>query len=454
MRLVPTLALLLAAGLPACDDGNGDTDGDADADTDVDGDTDVDVDTDGDVDGDADADADGDADSDVDADADGDADGDGDVTPLGTCTVPIPPHSEAEQTLVDLPADTWWQAPDSEMRQVCPDRGDENCANAIEAWSGGAYDPVNNRMLVFGGGHADYSGNELYAFDVGTLEWSLLTEPSPAEYMNQDPLPDGQPVSRHSYDGLQVITHANRFFAFGGSRWQDGGGTHITWTFDQEALTWHNMEPADEPGFSNCCDDASAYDPATGRVFMHITKALVSYDYDENRYAMLADFGYPPLWPRYEAWGDKRCLIDTTRHLLWCFGDGLVMVYDIDANEFVTDDWVTTGGAPYTNADQVSSYPDQIIETTGGEVITASGPAVDYDPVTDDLVAWVGGGAWVLDLDTREWTQGTSTGAAEVPSPRGTYGRWRYIPRANVFILVNSVDANVYFYKHTPGCGT
>ena len=35
----------------------------------------------------------------------------------------------------------------------------------------------------------------------------------------------------------------------------------------------------------------------------------------------------------------------------------------------------------------------------------------------------------------------------------GTYGRWRYVDAYNVFILVNSVDENVYFYKHTPGCG-
>jgi hypothetical protein len=35
----------------------------------------------------------------------------------------------------------------------------------------------------------------------------------------------------------------------------------------------------------------------------------------------------------------------------------------------------------------------------------------------------------------------------------GTYGRWRYIARLNVFVLVNSVDDDVRFYKHTAGCG-
>ena len=453
MRAITIMAALLAVTVSSCSDEPADADADVDN-SDAGGDSGG-----GDADSDSDADEDigpGDAGGDADADdAGSDADpydgGTGD--PLGTCTDPDPPFSDDEQTLHDLPAGSWWQAPASTMRTVCPDRGDENCAAVITAWSGGAYDTVHNRVLIFGGGHADYSGNELYAFDIGTLTWSRLTDPSPSTYMDQDPLPDGQPVSRHSYDGLQYLTHADRFFAVGGSRWHDGGGTHVTWTFDPGANTWQDMEPENVPSFSNCCSDASAYDFASRRVYLHITGYLVSYDFDTNRYETLSDFGFPPLWPRYEVWGDKRCLMDTSRDLLWCLGSGLVMVYDVANDQYVTDDWVTTGGAPFSNADQVGGHTEQIFETTGGEVITASAPGADYDAVSDEIVAWVGGGVWALDLETREWRHGTSEGAPESPTSHGTYGRWRYIPRTNVFVLVNSVDDNVYFYKHTPGCG-
>ncbi|MEJ7669969.1 MAG: hypothetical protein WKH97_14820 [Casimicrobiaceae bacterium] len=32
---------------------------------------------------------------------------------------------------------------------------------------------------------------------------------------------DGKPVSRHAFDGLQYITHANRFFGYDGARAKD-----------------------------------------------------------------------------------------------------------------------------------------------------------------------------------------------------------------------------------------
>lgn len=370
--------------------------------------------------------------------------------PQGTCTEPDPAFTAQEMMLIDLPANRWWSAPGTELRPLCP-AGADQCPGVIGAWSGGAYDPVHNRMLIFGGGHADYSGNEIYGFDLSTLSWSRLTEPSDPSQQDMDPLADGRPVSRHSYDGLQYITHRNRFFATGGSRWRDGGGTHLTWTFETETSTWRNMMPANEPSRPNCCSDGSAYDPGTGRVFLHFTGSFVSYDYDANRYETIADLGFPPLWPRYEAWGDKRGLVDTRRGLVWFLGADLVMVYDIATDEFVTDDWVTTGGAPFSNG--LTDYPEQLFNTTGGEVITASGPGADYDVVADDIVAWVGGGVWALDLETRVWSQGTASGAPADPTSTGTFGRWRYIPRLNVFILVNSVDEPVNFYKHTPRCG-
>jgi hypothetical protein len=66
----------------------------------------------------------------------------------------------------------------------------------------------------------------------------------------------------------------------------------------------------------------------------------------------------------------------------------------------------------------------------------------------------VGSGApYALDLDTREWTLGGEVGAPVSAASGGTFGRWRYVAAYNVFILVNSVDENVHFYKHTFGCG-
>jgi hypothetical protein len=323
----------------------------------------------------------------------------------------------------------------------------------VEPWSSGAFDPVHQQMLVFGGGHSDYAGNEVYAFPIETLTWERLTEPSDSDYENQDPLPDGNPVSRHTYDGLAFITHAGRMFAHGGSRWRDGSGTDVSWSFDPETGRWEDRNPQEDPETPNCCGEGSAYDPTSKRVYFHLIQSLAAYDYDANEWIELADYGSEPFWPRYESWGYKRGLVDTKRDLLWFLGDDLMLVYDIQADAHVTDDWVTIGGADFTNEEVVGDRPEQLIATGGGEVVTAPAPGADYDTAADDIVAWVGGAPWILDLDTRRWTRSRAAGGPGDPSARGTYGRFRYIPRVNAFILVNGSAENVWFYKHSDGCG-
>ncbi len=369
-----------------------------------------------------------------------------------SCVEPSPEFTAEEGDLVALPADSWFEVPFSELERVCPDEL-TNCGNVVDPWSSGAFDPGHNQMLVFGGGHADYSGNEVYAFSIRSLSWERLTEPSSSEFENQDPLPDGAPVSRHTYDGLAFISHVGRLFAHGGSRWQDGSGTDVSWSFDPEARQWENRNPPEPPDTPYCCGESSAYDPRTRRVYFHLIQSLAAYDYDANRWVELADYGSAPFWPRYEAWGYQRGLVDTKRDLLWFLGDDLLLVYDIQSDAHVTDEWVMTGGADFTNEAQVGERADQLISTGGGEVIAAPAPGADYDTATDDIVAWVGGAPWILDLDSRHWTRSRATGGPGDPSTRGTYGRFRYIPRVNAFILVNGSGQNVWFYKHSAGCG-
>jgi hypothetical protein len=72
--------------------------------------------------------------------------------------------------------------------------------------------------------------------------------------------------------------------------------------------------------------------------------------------------------------------------------------------------------------------------------------------VTKQFVAWNGGDAvYTLNLDTRVWTKHPSAPTNTViPGPQavaGTYGRWRYVPSKNLFILANTIDEDVYFYK-------
>jgi hypothetical protein len=370
-----------------------------------------------------------------------------------------------EQLLIDLPPQTWFEAPDSHMREVCSTSAVVsmvNCYHVVNAWGGGAYDSVHRRMLVWGGGPS-YWGNEIYAFDLRTGSWFRQTEPSePAEgasiteFYNRDPLPDGQPVSRHSYDGVEFMTDLGVLWVHGGSRATDGSAIATTWSFDP-VVGW--SQRATGPGGYSL---ASAYDPRTRRIFVHATENFHIYDVETDTWTTVPGFGSAPLWPRYAGGGDRTGVIDTRRGLYWtvggfCFPDdcqGNVFVWDIGAGTAVTDDWNTTGGGAYSNRDLVGDMrPDQLFEGGGGAIYNVPAPGIDYDTAADDLVAWPNAGApYALDLETREWTLGNEVGAP-TSTRRGTFGRWRYIEAYNVFILVTSVDDNVHFYKHTAGCG-
>src|SRR5262249_55208648 len=73
-------------------------------------------------------------------------------------------------TIDSLQAGQWFQVPNSNLSAVLPNPlPPGNPVNIMAAWSGGAYDTTRDRLIIWGGGHADYAGNEIYVFDVNSL---------------------------------------------------------------------------------------------------------------------------------------------------------------------------------------------------------------------------------------------------------------------------------------------
>ncbi|MGO9920668.1 MAG: sulfatase-like hydrolase/transferase [Isosphaeraceae bacterium] len=97
--------------------------------------------------------------------------------------------------------------------------------SGILAYWGGVYDPVNHQFLIFGGGHADYWGNEVCAFSPATLTWKRMYEPdAQARYTSgnidnvKGKLKDSdKPYTRHTYNQLCFVTNSASMFIFGGA---------------------------------------------------------------------------------------------------------------------------------------------------------------------------------------------------------------------------------------------
>lgn len=339
----------------------------------------------------------------------------------------------------------WFEIPNTKLRSVCPNfdeiRGTEGCSAVTADWSSGALDVKRNRLIVWGGGHNGYYGNEIYAVDLNNLSVYRITDPGlpPAPYSCTEETPncvwnsqsrlgcldaivDGtQPNSRHTYDGIAYMANVDRLFAFGGSLACGlGEFGQDTWTFDFTTNKWERMIPQGPlprrgPG------TVTAYDPNTQKVYLYDLKFLHTYDFSSNTYERFEESSV--YAPSYHMTG----VIDPNRKKFVMMGNQEAYIIDISpSNVHETHKLITTGGDTIIN----SAYP-----------------GLTYDPVLDRIVAWNGGDTvYLLNLDTNQWTPVSAPGAPTAMA-NGTYKRWSYVPALGAIIVVNSISSNAYLFR-------
>ncbi len=323
----------------------------------------------------------------------------------------------------DLKPGEWYEVPNSKLEDVSPYPG---VRNIMAAWNGGAYDTKRERLIIWGGGHGDYWGNEFYVFDVNSLKWIKLNDPYlPAKDfgwgVGYNVYPDGSPASVHTYDGIEYIPYLDKFFTVGGSRWRDGNGTDVTALFDFDTLKWSIKSKF--PAYFRV-GLASAYDPKTKKVLVISSGSMYAYD------------------PSLDKW---------TKVFSGSVSTGGVGALDPERRKFV---WIGNGYAYIYDISDLGNVTMKKLNAVGDTEIENYLPGIDYDYNSKKLVAWNGGeNVYVLDISVSppRWTKvSPSLSNKVVPTSAtkwGTYGRWRYIPSKGVFIGVNRTNENVYFYR-------
>jgi len=353
--------------------------------------------------------------------------------------VPPPPPPPAPRVVTTLPlpaAPGWYELANTRLRQVdpCPAR---NCAytgvsgqlSVIGAYASGAADTTRNRLILFGGGHNSYYGNELYAVTFGaTPGVERLTEPGTPQPCTPTAQNGTQPASRHTYDGMVYVAHVDKLFIFAGAiACENGIGSNDTWLFDFTTKTWQQMSPP-APLPEGMLGLVSSYDPVSKLIYIHDRKCLWTYSVETNTYTKLPG-GCEAL--NYM----DTSIIDPVRHEMLIVGT-FPPPYGPDA-------WV------YDIRPGLTSYKPTKLVTTGGDNIrNGYYPGLAYDAVQQKVVGWNGGDtAYVLDRTTNIWTAYTFPGGPGTAALGGTYKRFSYIPSIGAFVIVNSVDTNVFALK-------
>ncbi len=158
----------------------------------------------------------------------------------------------------------------------------------ILAYSGGAFDTVYQQFLVFGGGHADYWGNEVCAFSPATLTWKRMYEPDARERYTNDNIDNlhgklkdsDKPYTRHSYNQLCFIPGTASLFLFGGCGpgWGDIRPTCPTpldcWSYSFADNRWTQLYAGNDTprGYALAC----CYDPKRDVVWAYGRESRLS----------------------------------------------------------------------------------------------------------------------------------------------------------------------------------
>jgi hypothetical protein len=352
-------------------------------------------------------------------------------------TATTPAGGSSANPIDTLAPGHWYRVPNSKIRSVAFNwpagvtytRNGLDVSAVISVWNGGAYDTKRDKLIVWGGGHFAYGGNEIYAFNVNTLKWERINDPSIPVAEDAPYAQDGGPVARHTYNTLQYVASIDRFCAMSANSYFSSSGVGSqTDCFNFDSNKWERKADTLGSGYGTY----SAYDSVTGHVFVKGVSSgcfLSEWDPLSNTWTQRsAQSGCYDIY--YTA------AFDSKRRTIVEAGDGAVNAWDTSKSGNISRTSVATSGP--------------------SAIYSANNPGFVYDPISDKFVGW-NGGADVYTLDPATWAWArvapapTNTVIPTQPDSSGTFGRFRYIPSKNVFIVVNGVDEDVYIYKLSSG---
>ncbi|MCX2977510.1 DNRLRE domain-containing protein [Halieaceae bacterium IMCC11814] len=367
--------------------------------------------------------------------------------------------------------------------------------NIIPAWSGFAWDSRRGDLILYGGGHANYGGNEVYRWRGTTLSWERMSLPSDITSLESYPWltvdgPDASPKASHTYDNNIYLPVVDRFLTFGGPNFglghayekeepdgtfrvtgpylldparADGNkvggmtGSHSQWANPFlgviGAEMWENrdvpqnMPEADFP--RHFIDGSTGYTQEDGKdvVFVHAAYGVLS-KYTINNVDDPAQDSWEHIGSNDTGWGQGAGAYLPTHDLFVRISPGLFSYWDL-----------STAGPANFNVAFVPSGPSLDDISTGDYGLGDYG--MDYDPSRNRFLLWGGGGdVYALypppTVSPDGWEIEKLDGVV-APTPdsdlgaewfTGVLGKWKYIAQIDAFVaLQDQFSGNIWAYK-------
>ena len=336
----------------------------------------------------------------------------------------------------------WYQIPNTSIKSLCPSYSDiqasSGCAAVMSAWSGALFDTKRNRLIIHGGGHSDYYGNEIYAidFNANPISAVLVKDASHGSAITNvtstpEAFLDGTPNARHTYNGWVYLPTQDSYLLYGAGLSADGPFSDGQWLFNPSNLSWTQQHPTTHPNTAKTGSiPQHAYDPVTDTVYF--VEGNASQFWQMNP----ATGAWTSLGSSGAACGNDNATssIDPVRRLYACVGNGELFTVSLNSPYTVTNDTSAPG-----------------CSTLAG----TNSPGFAYDPIQQLFVGWAGGNTvYTYNPSAHSCTAITSySGGPTTIQPNGTFGRFRYAPALGVFVVVNDINSNAYSLRLTPVSG-
>ncbi len=312
-----------------------------------------------------------------------------------------------------------------------PWRGITGQVSIISAWCGALWDESRRRLWIWGGGHGDYAGNEMYAWDAIDATFRRLSNPTGAIGNTGDLVSgsdsgvyfDGRPRSCHTYNNFAMRGVVPWFF--GGSTYQTGFGPNV-------AFSWSGGDFVREStgtvpvGFGGV-----AYDSLRDvfRLFQGGTHQPREFDPKTKTVSIpggWADLTGTYASPHYNQARDVFVVLENDIHVMSYTGDSQKPPVLGEGPSF---SWQHAGMAYDADNDRY------LVWHGGASVYVLTPPPVGNNPKTSP---W----SWAK-IDPAAGNTVTPTSAES----NGTYGRFWYSPSLKCCGVVNATNQKMYVFR-------
>ncbi len=346
-------------------------------------------------------------------------------------------------------------------------------AAITEAWNGAVFASgfgTSGAMIVFGGGHDDYFGSDVHAFDLGTRQWSRISDGyvagAPGEYgagaVYPDAVyPDGSPLPPHTYGYVQYDPVSNDYLLFKGQieLGPDVKAVPIAHMFNLDTLDWRRGPRHPEAILAS--GGFTAWDASRRLLWGHSGdsgNAFIAFSPDgDDGDASFGSWG--SLYPKkFTSAADHSAMqIDPTRDIIVVTGSARNGLYAVDPATPDRDAAPLScrGDRPVVAECASIEYSrnlDRFVYFSaddGAQIYSIAAPARSAWPALT-ATAWT----WESILDTDNVLDPIADARVRSAHPvqvAHTFGRFRIASygRTDVAILVRHVDTPVYAMRLT-----